>query len=261
MQSALETFLASGVLAFMLTFTRIGTAAMIMPGIGDSFVNVRVRLHVALALSFVLLPIVLPFIPSPIPPTFVLISFIAMELVIGLMIGTVARIFMTALDTAGMLISSQSGLANAQVFNPTLAAQGSIIGAFLSMTGAVLVFSTNLHHMLIMGLVESYHMFPMGELPDTGSMAELITKAVAASFTVGVKLATPFIVVTLLVYVGMGVLTRLMPQVQVFLVVLPLQILIAMTLLGIVSVALFGSWLEHYQSALFFFFSNGGSAN
>ena len=261
MQSMLEAFLANGVMAFMLTFTRIGTAAMIMPGIGDSFISTRIRLHVALALSFVLLPIIMPFIPSPMPSTIVLISYIAMELVIGLMIGTVARIFMTALDTAGMVIASQSGLANAQVFNPMLATQGSIIGAFLSMTGAVLIFVTNLHHMLIMGLVESYHMFPMGVMPDTGSMAELITKAVAASFIIGVKLATPFIVVTFLVYVGMGVLTRLMPQIQVFLVVLPLQILIAVTLLGLVAAALFNHWLEHYQSALFFFFSNGGMAN
>lgn len=258
MQSALEAFLVSGVLAFMLTFVRIGTAIIIMPGLGDSFVSTRVRLHMALGISFVLFPFLLPYMPSPLPTTFALISLIAMELIIGLLIGTVARIFMTALDTAGMVISSQSGLANAQVFNPTLSAQGSIVGAFLSMTGAVLIFATNMHHLLLTGLVESYQMFPLGTVPDSGSMAELITRAVSASFMIGVKLAIPFIVVTLLIYVGMGVLTRLMPQVQVFLVVLPLQILMAIILLSIVAAALFHHWLMHYESALFFFFSNGG---
>ena len=258
MQGALEAFLVSGVLAFMLTFVRIGTAIIIMPGLGDSFVSTRIRLHMALAITFVLFPFLLPYMPSPLPTTFALVSLIAMELIIGLLIGTVARIFMTALDTAGMVISSQSGLANAQVFNPTLAAQGSIVGAFLSMTGAVLIFATNMHHLLLTGLVESYHMFPLGTVPDTGSMAELITKAVSASFMIGVKLAIPFIVVTLLIYVGMGVLTRLMPQVQVFLVVLPLQILMAIVLLMLVAAALFHHWLLHYESALFFFFSNGG---
>ena len=258
MQGALEAFLVSGVLAFMLTFTRIGTAIIIMPGLGDSFVSTRVRLHMTLAISFVLFPFLLPHMPSPLPTTFALVSLIAMELVIGLLIGTVARIFMTALDTAGMVISSQSGLANAQVFNPTLAAQGSLIGAFLSMTGAVLIFATNLHHLLLTGLVESYQMFPLGSVPDAGSMAELITRAVSASFMIGAKLAIPFIVVTLLIYVGMGVLTRLMPQVQVFLVVLPLQILMAIILLSLVAAALFHHWLTHYESAIFFFFSNGG---
>lgn len=65
MQSALETFLVSGVLAFILTFVRIGAAVMIMPGLGDSFVSERIRLHLALGLSFVLFPLVMPFIPSP----------------------------------------------------------------------------------------------------------------------------------------------------------------------------------------------------
>ncbi len=258
MQSALETFLVSGVLAFMLTFARVGTAIIIMPGLGDSFVSTRIRLHMALGISFVLFPIILPYIPSPIPPTFALVAIIGTEVIIGLMIGTVARIFMTALDTAGMVVSSQSGLASAQVFNPTLASQGSIMGAFLSMTGVVLIFATNMHHLLITGVVESYAMFPLGSALDTASMADLISRAVSASFILGIKLSIPFIVATLLIYVGMGVLTRLMPQVQVFLVVLPLQILLSIILLSLVAAALFYHWLESFRSAMFFFFTNGG---
>ncbi len=258
MQSALDEFLASGVLAFMLTFMRIGTATMVMPGIGDSFVTGRVRLHIALALSFILVPVVMPYIPAPIPPLFALVQMIVVEMIIGLLIGTIARIFVVALDTAGMVISAQSGLANAQVFNPTEATQGSIIGSLLTMTAAVLIFATNMHHMLIVGFVESYQMFPMGIFPDTGDLAELMTKAVSTSFNTGVKLASPFIVMTLLVYVGMGVLSRLMPQLQVFLVILPLQILMALVLLGLVFAAIMGTWLVHYQSAILFFFSGSG---
>lgn len=256
MQGALDEFLTGGILAFMLTFMRIGAAVMVMPGFGDSFVNSRVRLHIALALSLLLTPVVMPHMPSPMPELFVLVFLIIKEMVIGLMIGTVARIFVIALDTAGMVISSQSGLANAQVFNPTEATQGSIIGSLLTMVGAVLIFATNLHHLFITGLVESYHMFPLGEIPDTGSMAELMAKAVSTSFNTGVKLASPFIVMTLLVYTGMGTLARLMPQVQVFLVVLPVQILMAIILFGLALSALLSAWLEHYQSALFFFFSS-----
>ncbi len=261
MQSALETFMTTGVLAFILTFTRVGSAMMIMPGIGDSFVSERVRLHLALALSFVLFPFIMPHIPSPVPQTIALFSLIAMELVIGLLIGTVARIFMTALDTAGMVVSTQSGLANAQVFNPSLASQGSIIGAFLSITGTVFLFATDLHHVLLMGIVESYNMFPIGDVPDTGSMAELITRAVAASFNLGIRLAAPFLVLTLLIYVGMGVLSRLMPQVQVFMVMLPIQILLSVILLMLAMTALFYHWASAYEGAILYFFSNAGSAN
>ncbi|MDH5721917.1 MAG: flagellar biosynthetic protein FliR [Alphaproteobacteria bacterium] len=257
MQSALETFLSGMALAYMLTFARIGTAAMIMPGIGDSFVPERIRLHLSLGLSLVMFPIVWQYLPDPAPAGVSLMALVAMEVIIGLMIGTVARIFMTALDTAGMAISMQSGLANAQVFNPSLAQQGSIIGAFLSVTGVVLLFSLNMHHLLIMGVVDSYNKFPMGELPDTGGMAEVIAMSVAAAFSIGMQLAAPFLVMTLLMYVGMGVLSRLMPQVQVFLLVIPLQILLSVMLLGIVMLTLFYHWAGWFEESFVFFISMG----
>lgn len=254
MQSALETFLAGGVLAFILTFVRIGSAVMIMPGLGDSFVSERIRLHLALGLSFVLFPLVMPFIPQPLPQTFALFIIIATEFIVGLLIGTVARVFMTAMDTAGMIISMQSGLSNAQVFNPSLATQGSLMGALLSVTGVLILFETNLHHLLLQGLVESYQMFPVGQVPDTGSMAEVMTKSVTAAFGTGVKLATPFIVLTLLIYVAMGVLARLMPQVQVFLLALPIQIVLSIVLLMLAASTLFLTWATFYENSLTVFF-------
>jgi flagellar biosynthetic protein FliR len=146
MQSILETFLTGGVFAFLLTFMRVGTAIMIMPGLGDSFISERIRLHMALGISFVMFPLVMIYMPPVIPEFYLLTALIVQELMIGLMIGTVARIFMTALDTAGMVISAQSGLANAQVFNPSMAAQGSLVGALISVTGVLVLFATNMHH-------------------------------------------------------------------------------------------------------------------
>lgn len=261
MQNLLETFLSGSLLAFLLTFTRFGTAMMIMPGLGETFIPQRIRLLLALGISFVLFPLLYSFMPAQMPATFPLVMMIISEALIGLMIGTMARIFMVALDTAGMVVSMQSGLANAQVFNPALASQGSIIGAFFSVTGMVVLFALNLHHMLIMGVFESYQMFPVGDVLDTGSMAELISRAVNASFNIGVKLAMPFMVLTLLVYVGMGVLSRLMPQIQVFMIILPLQIWISILLIGLSITALFVSWSQEFADAMYFFFSNGVSPN
>lgn len=248
-------FLIANVFAFILVFVRFGTAFMIMPGIGDSFVSERVRLLMSLAITFALFPILQPLMPSPIPGTAMLFLLIGMEFIIGVFFGTIARILMMALDTAGMVVSIHSGLGNAQVFNPTLATQGSLVGAFMSMTGLVLLFATNLHHLLIMGIFESYELFPVGGIPDTGSMADLMTRAVNASFQVGVKMAAPFIVITLLIYTGMGVLTRLMPQVQVFMIALPLQILIALITLSLVMGAMFVYWLGHFEQGMVYFLS------
>lgn len=254
----LTDFMAGGVFAFILVFVRFGTAIMIMPGLGDSFVSERVRLHMALAISFALFPALYDEIPYPIPGTMTLFTLIVMEFIIGIFIGSIARIFMTALDTAGMIISIQSGLGNAQVFNPSMATQGSIMGAFLSITGVVLLFATNMHHLLILGLFESYEMFPVGGIPESGDMAELIARAVSTAFITGAQIAMPFIVITLLIYTGMGVLSRLMPQVQVFLLALPMQILLSIILLSIVLSAGLMYWLRYYEQSLVFFLSQGG---
>lgn len=256
LESELELFLTTTVLAFILTFVRMGTAIMIMPGVGDSFVSERIRLMIALALTFALFPLTMQYIPDPIPGTFMLFALVLMEFVIGLFFGTVARIFMMALDTAGMVISISSALGNAQVFNPSMATQGSLMGAFLSVTGVALLFAANLHHLLIAGMLESYELFPLGAIPDTGSMAEFMARTVSASFAIGVKIGAPFLVMTLLIYTGIGVLSRLMPQVQVFLLALPLQILLSLvTMLLMVSAGLM-YWATQFEEGMVFFLSS-----
>ncbi|NCC22491.1 MAG: flagellar biosynthetic protein FliR [Alphaproteobacteria bacterium] len=254
----LEDFLATGVFAFMLTFVRIGTAATIMPGIGDSFTPANIRLFMALGLTAVIFPMTFPMLPQPLPGPSLLAALLAMEFVVGLLIGTVARIFMAALDTAGMVISMTSGLGNAQLFNPASATQGSLIGAFLSVTGTVIVFATNTHHLLFYGLVGSYEMFPVGAVPDSGGMAEMIAKSVSASFAIGVQLAAPFLVLSMLIYIGMGVLSRLMPAVQVFLLALPLQIMLSFVTMGLVVSALFLYWLHRFEDGMTFFLRAAG---
>lgn len=255
---SIEEFLVTGVFAFMLIFTRLGTAFMIMPGIGDSFVPKNIRLMMSLGISFVLMPVVQPYIPNPIPAFPILLSLIFMEFVIGLFIGTIARIFMIALDVAGMLISTTSGLANAQVFNPSLSTQGSITGALLSMTGVVLLFVTDLHHMLIYGVVESYQMFPVGDIPDSGSMAQMMTQAFSASFLIGFQIAVPFIIIAMLLYIGMGVLSRLMPQVQVFILALPIQIMLSILTLSLVLSTVMLFWLTKFEDGMTFFLTSAG---
>lgn len=258
METALAAFMTTSALAFMLTFVRLGTAIMIMPGVGDSFVSPQVRLSIAVALSFILFPLVMPYIPNPLPGTFVLLSLIIMEFIIGLLFGTIARILMTALDTAGMVMSISSGLGNAQIFNPQLAGQGSILGAFMSVTGAVILFATDLHHLLFRGIIESYELFPVGSMPETGSMAYLVSATLSKAFAVGVMVAAPFIVLTMILYAGMGVLSRLMPQIQVFMIAIPLQIYLSVVLLMITLSAGMLYWVTHFENGMVFFLRQAG---
>lgn len=258
LETTLQDFLGLQVFAFALTFVRLGTAIMIMPGVGDSFVPARIRLHFAVALSLALFPLTVGYIPDPLPGTFGIFSLILMEFIIGIFFGGIARIFMMALDTAGMVISISSGLSNAQLFNPALSTQGSLVGAFLSVTGIVVLFAMNLHHLLFAGIIESYEFFPVGALPDVGSMAEMIARAVTAAFAIGIKIAAPFLVISILIYTGMGILSRLMPQVQVFLLALPLQILIALVVMSMFLSSAYLFWGTQFEEAMVFFLKSAG---
>lgn len=254
MESLLQTYVTGQVAIFMMVFARLGTAVMIMPGLGDSFVSARVRLLFALGFAAVISTAIKPLLPEMAIGSMMFLWIMVREMVIGFFIGSVARIFMTALDTGGMFVSMQTGLGNAMVFNPQMAGQGSIIGAFLSVTGAVLLFATNMHHILIYAIVDSYKTFPAdGVLPLAGGMAQAITKAVMQSFAIGFYMAVPFMMVSLLLYISMGVLGRLMPQIQVFILALPLQILLGFLTLFVVTSAMLLFWLGQYESAIYLF--------
>lgn len=246
----LQSFLTTGVFAFLLTFVRMGTAIMIMPGIGNSYVPGTVRLHFALAFSFILFPFLQAKIPDPLPNTFMLFTLILMEFVVGLFIGSVTRALLSALDVAGMVISTQSSLANAQIFNPAFAGQGSVIGGFITLAGTLLIFDTDLHQLILSAMIRSYELFPLGHVPDVASMASLLVREVSLAFLVGIQMSAPFLVVVFLLYIGMGVMSKLMPQVQVFMIAIPVQIWIALVLLALVSSTMMLFWLNWYADGM-----------
>jgi flagellar biosynthetic protein FliR len=252
MESLLQTLVVGQVYSFMLVFVRVGTAMMIMPGIGDGLVPGRVRLLFALALSAIMTPLIAPSLPefSNAGPAF--LALLAGEFVMGAFIGTVARIFMAALDTAGMLISMHMGLANAQIFNPAFATQGSIMGAFMSISGALLLFATNMHHLVLEALMDSYTRFPPGSIgiAMAGDMADTIAVSVTQAFAIGFHFGMPFMLVTMMVYAAMGVLSRLMPQLQVFMLMMPVQIMVGLLMFTLVASAGMLYWLGAYQNAI-----------
>lgn len=253
----LQTFLTTGVFAFMLAFVRTGTVVMLMPGIGNTFVPPQTRLYFALGFSFVLFPLIQAKLPVPVPTATAMIMLIVVEFIIGFFIGSIARIMMAALDTAGLIISTQASLSNAQLFNPQFATQGSIIGSFLTLLGVMLLFATDLYHLLILGVVNSYELFPVGKMPDIGSMTKLITGAIAGSFAIGIQITAPFILIILLMYIGMAVLSKLMPQVQVFMIAMPAQIMLCLILLAVIGAPMMLIWLSEYEKGLNLFLGGG----
>jgi flagellar biosynthetic protein FliR len=246
-----HSFLTTGVFAFMLTFVRVGTAIMVMPGIGNAFVPQNIRLYFALAFAFVVFPIIQSKIPYPLPATFNLFTMIIMEFIAGLFLGTIMRVLLAAVDTAGMIISTQSSLANAQLFNPAFASQGTVIGSFLTLAATV----TDLHHLMLTGIIESYNLFPINKLPPVGDMADVLVKEVGLSFVVAIQMGAPFLVLVTILYVGMAVMSKLMPQVQVFMLAVPIQVTLALITLSMAMSTMMLFWLDKFDEGYQFFYS------
>ncbi|MFN4090161.1 MAG: flagellar biosynthetic protein FliR [Alphaproteobacteria bacterium] len=243
----LERLVLVDVLTFFLVFCRVGSAVMLLPGFGESFVSPQVRLLLALAISLVVAPVVGPALAGSTDPIELLV---ATEIGVGLFIGAAARLMMSALHVAGSVIAFQTSLAGAMAFDPTSNAQTPITGTFLSTLGLVLIFTAELHHVMLAGLVESYGLFVPGALPPIGDFAEMATRIVADAFRIGLQLAAPFLLVGVTVTVGMGLLSRLMPQVQVFFLAVPAQVMVGLLVLAL-TLGFGMTWfLEGYDQAL-----------
>src|SRR3546814_1386202 len=139
----------------------------------------------------------------------------------------------SALQVAGNVIAFQASLAGAMALDPTSNTQNPVTGTFLSMLGLVLIFTVELHHLMLSGIVESYRLFVPGDLPPIGDFAASVTRIVAESFRIGLQLSAPFLLVGTVVTVGMGLLSRLMPQVQIFFLAVPVLVLLCLLVLAL----------------------------
>ncbi|MBV9420461.1 MAG: flagellar type III secretion system protein FliR [Alphaproteobacteria bacterium] len=239
------------VLTYLLVFSRTGAMMMLLPALGEGGIPSRVRLVLALAVSVALAPTVQKFYPAAPPESVLKLGFLVVqEITSGILIGGMSRIIMGSLQTAGYLIATQTGLAYAQTVDPTQHEQGAVIGNFFSLLGAVLIFSTDLHHVAIGAISGSYKMLPPGAALPTGDMAELTIRLVSASFVLGFQLAAPFIVFGFALYAALGILARLMPQLQVFFVAVPINLMMGFVLLALLIGSMMTLFLNFYSTQM-----------
>jgi flagellar biosynthetic protein FliR len=216
---------------FMLVFARVGTMVMLMPGLGERFVFNRAKLAVAVFIALLLMPVGRSLMQVPSEPA-ALLSLLISEILIGGILGLSARLIMSALQTAGVIMANQIGLGFATAVDPSMGQQNPTIGNFLTILGITLILVTDLHHLAIGAIHHSYAILPPGAYPSVGDASALGLQAVSKAFVIAVQMSAPFIVFGLLFNLGLGILSRLMPQFQVFFLGAPASILIGMAILA-----------------------------
>src|SRR6195952_2593281 len=175
--------------AFMLVFARIGAMVMLLPGLGESNIPVRIKLAIALLLTLIILPLHRDAYHIDMQSMPALLVMMIYEIIVGVVLGATARVTLSALQVAGSVIAQQMGLGFVTAVDPTQGQQGLLIGNFLTILGLTLLFATDTHYLVIAALNDSYAIFSPGELMPSGDIAALATRAFAGAFKIGMQLS------------------------------------------------------------------------
>jgi flagellar biosynthetic protein FliR len=233
-----------------LIFLRVGAVVMLIPAISEAVVPPRIRLGLALMLALCLGPIAGPTLP-PLPTTLgEMGGQLFKELFIGLMLGALMQVLMIALDVAGEIISIQTTLAFSQTANPNEAQPGATLASFLGLIGVALIFATNLDHLFIAAIARSYTLFPPTRPPPVADAAMMAMKTLSEAFSLGVQLAAPVIVFSVVFNIATGLIGRLIPQFQIFFAATPLSVLLGLSVLMLSLGSIGMVWLGRYQQFL-----------
>lgn len=160
------------------------------------------------------------------------------------------RIAVSALQTAGVVIANAMGLGFAMQVDPSQGQQGAVIGSFLVLLGIAIIFATDLHHLVIAAISDSFAVIRPGVLPASGDAAQFLTGVMSRAFLVAIQLSAPFLVFALVFNIGLGVLSKLMPQMQVFFVAMPVTIGIGFLILLLVVGAMMAHYAGHLEGLL-----------
>ena len=235
---------------FMLVFARVGAMVMLLPGFGENNIPVRIKLGIALLLTLIILPLHRAAYQVDLTSMSAMGVLMVHEIVIGIVLGATARVTLSALAVAGSVIAQQLGLGFVTAVDPTQGQQGVLIGNFLSVLGMTLLFATDMHHLVIAALNESYRIFAPGDVMPSGDVAALATRAFATAFKIGLQLSAPFLVFGIVFNVGLGVLARLMPAMQVYFVGVPLSILVGFIIFALVLAGMMGTYLDYFAGVM-----------
>ena len=227
---AVWAFTADRVVLWMLVLTRVTGLLVAFPVLGAEQLPLQLRAALAAILATIIVPVV------PVPPTLptgvpALIALMAAELAVGLLLGTVVAWIIEAVAFAGALMDTQMGFSFVQFLDPSTNQTTSVSGSFLVQMASVLIFVTGLHHQMILALVDSYRVAPMGQGVPLQAMGLVLL--LGQLLAKGFQLAFPVLAVLFLVDLVLGISGKFMPQLQLLQLSFPLKIAFGMIIIGL----------------------------
>lgn len=245
----MPVFSADGVQAFVLVMLRVSTIIVMMPILGHKTVPVQIKAGLSLVIALLIFPFVKQTIPAISPDLIPLIFQMAGEVMVGLIIGFAVKIVFTGIQYAGELIGMQMGFSMANVLDPMNNINVSIISEMQYLMALLIFLSINGHHVFITTIADSYKIVkPLG-FHVTGPLTQAIAAYSKDIFIIAVKASAPLIAVMLFTNLGMALIARTVPQINILIVGFPLQISVGLIFLGL-TMPIFLRVMETYFISL-----------
>ena len=221
---------------FLLLLTRMTGLFVVAPFFGSLNVPVYIRVGAAVSFALAMFPLIDRMgLAQPPPETVLAFAGAALrELFVGWIIGFVAFISFAAINMAGKMMDMQVGFSIVNVMDPTSGQQVPLIGSFLYNLALIVFVVTNGHHVLVTALMGSFESIPLMGLSAGPSIVEVIAHFTVGIFTTGLQISLPVTFAVLMTNVGLGILARTMPQLNIFVVGVPMHIVVGLFVLSIV---------------------------
>jgi flagellar biosynthetic protein FliR len=236
--------------AAVLVLVRIGCACMLLPGVGEIELPTTVRAGFVLAFTALVLPALLPDMPAMPEDVPRLLVLLLAEITAGLWLGWLARLIVLAPAMAGQLIAGAIGMTNVIQPDPALGPSTAALSRLLGLAAPVILLATGLHAYPLAAVIGSYQLVQPGHFLPAGDTTQSVVTAVAQAFGLGVRLAAPFLVTAVLFHGAMGLISRLVPNLQTHFATIPGQIIGGLLLFGVLSAALIAAWTDAARDGL-----------
>jgi flagellar biosynthetic protein FliR len=220
------------VIIFALVLSRVGGIFSAIPVFGGRTIPIRIKIIIIFMITLVCFP-ALSFSISGLPTdSFTLALLIMREIMVGITLGFVTRIIFSAVEFSGQVIGMQMGFTISSIIDPSQGTQTQIMSVMQTLLATLLFLSLNIHHLFLRTIVDSFRIVPLGGWHINGEIIAFLIRSTADIMILGVRLAAPVMVALLLTSITLGIMARAFPQMNVFMVSMPLNIGIGFLVLG-----------------------------
>jgi flagellar biosynthetic protein FliR len=220
---------------FFLCFMRIASIFLFIPLFSHKQILMQTKVSLALLLAIFVQPLAQPYLPNVINISYEKLFFhMLIEFSVGMLIGISGYILYMVLDIIGHFMGAESGLSNAQIFNPSMGETTSLTTHMLTIAGGVLLFNFQFHHTIINVIIHSYEYLDTSKLHVIQDFYEVLLNSLHKMFFLGLQFSFPFIIIGFVLNLSIGLVNKLIPQVQIFSVMPPAQLLVGFLLFTIV---------------------------